>query len=388
MNTPLHHQPNRGPMCGQSFRARSVPPARARAWSHMVAVWSLCLSVMSVGWASGCASDVTRESAVGEATQDDAITESTGPTSKVDASRITNDVSRRVVMVPWIAGRGEGGAGGGRGESSTSSSAPSQSSSAERLTIIRQRRDEPNPDGHGVAPTSWHVRRFRTSDGTGVTFDAGIATEPTPAPIREQHIVLTEGGSIALSSEVNRVEGVVVEFEPPMYVLPARLPLDGQQCVYENIRMVVRPLADRTLERASGKVRHSVCYEADETLRTPAGEFRAHRLVSRFSADLGASKIENVTTQWYVLGVGLIAERRHEQTWALGIRIRNNREGWIAAEVDTQLAGAAQNPFPEGGGSGWVDPRSDPHVSATDSAALEILNSGSHLATTHGTLLP
>ncbi len=324
MNTLQHHTPLQGCFCP----TRPAPIASARALTLAFAALVMCVGVGGVG--SGCASDVTRESAVGEATQDQVITASAGPTSKVDASRITNDVSRRVVMVPWVSVSESG-----RAEQSRASAA-----SGERLTIIRQRRDEPNPDGHGVAPVSWYVRRFRTSEGVGVTFDAGIAAAPAPTPVREQRIVLTEGGSISLSSETNRAEGVVVEFEPPMYVLPARLPLDGQQCVYENIRMVVRPLSDPDKERASGKVRHSVCYEADETLRTPAGEFRAHRLVSRFSANLGASKVENVTTQWYVQGVGLIAERRHEQTWALGIRIRNNQEGWIAAEVDTQLAGA------------------------------------------------
>ena len=89
---------------------------------------------------------------------------------------------------------------------------------------------------------------------------------------------------------------------------------------------------ERSRVEASGKVRHSVCYEADETLRSPRRPLRTHRLVSRSSADLGPSR-SRTSRRSGTSRASASSPRRHEQTWALGLKIRNNRESWIAAEI-------------------------------------------------------
>ncbi|HPO93117.1 MAG TPA: hypothetical protein PL072_06550 [Phycisphaerales bacterium] len=282
---------------------RCVSPARraSRGTRAGAALRAFALSGLLGAGLCGCRADVSTQSAVGIATQDELVSESTPPAGAFEAESISSRAAQRVVLQPW-----------GRNAD------PSQ-----RLTVTRERTTNDQNEGLNIVRETWVLKRTRT----------GGKSDPDKQPEREQRLVLTEGGSVALSDEINRTEGFKIEFEPPLYVLPAELPASGSPCVFEEVKMTVRPLSDLSRVEASGKVRHSVCYEADETLRSPAGPLRTHRLVSRFSADLGPSKVENITTQWYVEGVGLVAERRHEQTWALGLKIRNNRESWIAAEI-------------------------------------------------------
>lgn len=261
----------------------------------------------------GCSSSVTSESKVGQATSDRAVVESAAPSSVVQAERISEHVAERIEYIPWPT----------EDEIPTAHAATGQSP---RLVITRERTDA--PEGMETTPmepiTSWLVRRYRLGAG-----DNG-----TKSMVREARLVLTEGGSVALSQEKNLIEGVVVDFEPPLWVLPAMLPSGGEACVFESVKMTVHPSDALDKVKASGKVQHTVCYEADETLNTPAGRFRTHRLVSRFEADLGTSRVENITTQWFAPDLGIIAERRHEQTFALGVRIRDNQESWIASKVE------------------------------------------------------
>jgi hypothetical protein len=255
--------------------------------------------------AGGCASSGDAGPAPGGV-----VVASSSPVSNIEAGRISEHVAERAVFVPWPA---EGPA------------SSADSGSTKRMVIIRSRRDDPQADGHGSSPTTWLINRTRVEPG---------APLESAKLEREQKLVLTEGHSVALSQEINHVEKVRVEFEPPMWVLPARLPTDGSQCVFESVRMTVLAIDNPKDIRARGRVKHSVCYEADETLETPAGRFQAHRLVSRFNADLGTSRVENITTQWFVQDVGLVAEQRHEQSWALGVKIRDNRESWIVGSID------------------------------------------------------
>lgn len=243
------------------------------------------------------------------------VAESAPPTSSVLAEKISIDVASRLEFVRWS-------------EVDDPSQSVSDSTPSRRVMVVTREAETPHADhdgqyAPGMPARAWKVRRFllRPGDPAGEGSAGRL--------IREMRVVSTEGGGLAISEEINHVEGVRVEFTPPMYILPGELPLDGEQCVYENIKMVVRPIDRPDRIRAQGIVRHVVCYEADEVVRTPAGLFRAHRIMSRFEADLGGSKIENVTHQWFVPGVGLVAERRHETTKAVGFTIRNNREDWI-----------------------------------------------------------
>lgn len=148
--------------------------------------------------------------------------------------------------------------------------------------------------------------------------------------LREQRLIAQDDGAVLLQEEINHAEKVEVVFIPALMVVPARLtpgPADPQK-----VRMVVHPLGDRSRTRARGAVEQSMTIGAPVRVRTPAGEFDAWPLTSTFRADLGASKVMNETELWLAAGIGIIAERRRERTTALGIPIRDNREGWVIAE--------------------------------------------------------
>lgn len=149
--------------------------------------------------------------------------------------------------------------------------------------------------------------------------------------LREQHLIARDDGAVLLQEEVNHAEKVEVVFTPALMVVPARLapgPAEPQK-----VRMVVHPLGDRSRTRARGTVEQSMTIGAPVRVRTPAGEFDAWPLSSTFKADLGPSKVTNESELWLAAGIGIIAERRRERTTALGIPIRDNREGWVLAEA-------------------------------------------------------
>lgn len=268
--------------------------------------WALAVTLLT--GLAGCSTP--GDSAPVEPSESGVVASVGEPSSMVLAEAISVAVASRSEFVPWPA-EGQPTAG-----------------DSDTVMVVTRERQDPEIDATpheaamaGLAPRAWIVRRFLKNQANPEGSGGKL--------LREMRLVRTEAGGLAISEEVNHTEGVRVEFTPPMYVLPAELPIGGEQCVYEDIHMVVRPIDQPDRVKAQGTVRHVVCYEADETLRTPAGEYKAHRVMSRFEADLGASKIENVSDQWYVPGIGLVAERRHEQTRALGLLIRNNRDAWV-----------------------------------------------------------
>lgn len=287
------------------------PRPHRSAASLPAALGSLCAWTLLLAL-SGCASAPSAEAP--QPSADGAVADSAAPTSRVLAERISVNVSSRSVFDRWRDA-------GGRPAADT----PSR---AQRMVVTREiepaAADAPEAHTLGMPARAWVVRRFLMN--AGETSDDADAAGTLA---RQMRIVRTEGGGLAISEEINHTEGVRVEFTPPMYILPAELPLDREECVFEDIKMVVRDADRPDRIKAEGTVRHVVCYEADETIRTPAGSFLAHRISSRFEADMGASRVENVTIQWFVPEVGLIAERRHEITRALGVTIRSNRDEWI-----------------------------------------------------------
>lgn len=177
------------------------------------------------------------------------------------------------------------------------------------------------PDPEAGEGARWGVLRTLTVDGNSVEGAGG-----------QQVMVLTSGGSVAIVEDVNPGEKIEAVFEPPMTVMPSTIAKGESQTQKLSVR--IYGLGTREKPRFTGPVTHTLTYEADQRVRTPAGEFAARKIVGRFQAKLGPSTIVNVTEQWFVDRVGLVGERREERTSVMGLQIRRNVEEWALLKAE------------------------------------------------------
>lgn len=176
-----------------------------------------------------------------------------------------------------------------------------------RLTVLQ----DALPTCH-CAGRSWWVKHSRGAPGS--------------LPEREVKMVIDASGYIAQAEEINRIEKVEIVYTPPLVVIPDKLPIQtsGNAGYQQDVKMVVHPLGDRSRVRTSGMAHSEIRYAGDETITTAGGEFTARKLQSTLAADLSAATTLNTTDQWWADGLGLVFERSHEVTKALGIKVREN----------------------------------------------------------------
>ncbi len=178
------------------------------------------------------------------------------------------------------------------------------------------------------AGRSWWVKYYR---GTNTT-----------EPEREVKMVIDVNGYISEAEEINRAEKVEIVYTPPLAVIPDKLRVqtDGNAGYQQDVKMVVHPLGNRAKVRASGMARNEIRYVGDEHITTAAGEFTARKLQSTLTADLSAATTTSTGEQWWADGVGLVFEKDHEMTKALGLKIRDNTTTMILSSVAQAGTGA------------------------------------------------
>ncbi len=200
---------------------------------------------------------------------------------------------------------------------------------------------EPADAASGADSGGWTISQ--------VEADAPLASaaHPTldPEPIERTRATLTttlgaaEGFRIVRSTE--NADAVFTTFQPPLIAMPASLrPGAGPQ--RQECSMVVRPIDHPDRIKAQGKATQEITYEADQAVRTPAGEFFCQRISTSFTATLGPANVRVETHAWYSRGIGLVAEESHEQVWTFGIPLRANREGWALAWFEPVVRSPAQ----------------------------------------------
>lgn len=188
------------------------------------------------------------------------------------------------------------------------------------VEVIRLRRVEGR--GAGVM----ELRYSERSDGGWVI--ERVLPEEGDKPVRTDAFRVLDDGSIAIVRTIDHGEGVEVHFDPHMVVLPASL--EPGRSVAQSFEMRVHPVGDPDRTRASGSAEHTVTYEAEGRVVTPAGTFDAHLVRGVLEADLGPSRVRNETLRWYSPGRGLVAEWRSERTRALLVTVRSSTEAWVA----------------------------------------------------------
>lgn len=195
----------------------------------------------------------------------------------------------------------------------------------------------------GAPPTLRYASGVEGDDGSlAITTDASGDTQTTTrlvdagdAKPGERVLLQTilDDGSIATRREVNKPEGVVIVFDPPLVVLPASVRAGTP--FTQSVSMKVHPIKDESRTRAEGTATQEIRFLGRERLTLPGGRtVDTLKLGGTFSADLGPTSVVNESEEWYSEGLGLVAERREERTKVLGVQIRLNRSWWVLKGAD------------------------------------------------------
>lgn len=183
-------------------------------------------------------------------------------------------------------------------------------------TQIAERIREARPGDDGWI--RWTVTR-RVLTGKPPTVD------PTGGSVL--HLALTDTGDVVLEKQIEAADGVTTTFTPPMIILPASL-APGQ--TFEQAFAMRSVLTDRPdRERGSGPATQTTTLAAWERIATPAGEHLAARIEAVLRAKLGPASVTSTSTTWYAPGLGILAETRREEVTVMGLKIRDQRQGWV-----------------------------------------------------------
>ncbi len=211
-----------------------------------------------------------------------------------------------------------------------------------RVELLSWERDGPRErrrlvverSGPGPGETTWQVKR------TALERVGGGADEATP--IRTDSYTLTPAGEVAIAEEFNLDEKVEVVFEPAMVVMPRDL--EPGKAFEQKFGVKVYPGGKpRKILKSSGTATQTIELTGLWRVTLAEGEqVEARGVRSVFRADFDPAKVVNTTEQWFVDGVGLVAERRHEKTTVFGLPIRESSERWV-------MRGMSEPPAQAGG---------------------------------------
>ena len=193
-------------------------------------------------------------------------------------------------------------------------------------------------DGPSAGP--FIIARVQAAaDASGQGSAAGDPIENTRATLAAH---LGPAGDLLVGRSTENTDAVFTIFEPDLIAMPATL-VAGEPHRQE-FTMVVHPIAQPSRVKARGTATQTSTYEADQSVRTPAGTFACRRVLTVFEASLGAAKVHVETRSWYAPGIGLIAEESHEQVSTLGVPFRDKRQGWVLRQAAPAAAAPAPAP--------------------------------------------
>lgn len=144
--------------------------------------------------------------------------------------------------------------------------------------------------------------------------DADLPLRRRRADGRVEHLGFSEDGSVVLGAIEDPDEGVRTSYNPPLVLIPAEL-TEGEAQEYTS-RMTVVNLEPPHRRRGSGTATRTVRYVGDETIESPAGDFRAKRIEASFRGEMTLATVTIDATEWYSPEVGLVQEKVDERVRA------------------------------------------------------------------------
>lgn len=137
-------------------------------------------------------------------------------------------------------------------------------------------------------------------------------------------------GTIAMTAVLDRKKVALTLFEPPIIVAWPELPADEPRTVSTPMRIVSAEDPRRQLEK--GTATRTMVYDADVTVRTPAGEFETRRLSISFDADLMFARAKTETAFYVSDERGVVAVESSETVSLFGVPGATKRQLWVLEE--------------------------------------------------------
>lgn len=208
-------------------------------------------------------------------------------------------------MVPWAAREGDAPTSIERKEGASEYIVMYEvTEGAHKGAVLRESR-RPGP-----TPASWLITRHIEGEAK--------AQEERLQKLDES------SGSLLLPSTKNFERNVAVLFDPPALTAPAIL--GAGETVRTEFKMRL-PILDKPSKlREKGTGRSEITSVSEQRIRTGAGEFDAVLVREVFTSDFSKASAVRTIDRWYAPGVGLVAERWHEEVKAFGIPIESSSQ--------------------------------------------------------------
>lgn len=161
---------------------------------------------------------------------------------------------------------------------------------------------------------AWRLRWFRVAGGARTLID-------------EKVVALVEGQGAVLTGSIDHAEGVVVEFDPPLTLIPTTLTPASPFRQEAAMRL---PLIEKPEQlREKGKGVSTLNVAASQPIQAGGSKFDAARLHEVFESDLSMADATRTTDHWFAPGVGLVARRWHEKVKALGLIVKDRAQEFV-----------------------------------------------------------
>jgi hypothetical protein len=147
---------------------------------------------------------------------------------------------------------------------------------------------------------------------------------------RTEYWARSPRGDVVMAASIEHAENALTRFDPPLIIAPVEL-RPGIRNTAES-RMVVLDARNVARQRESGRARRAITYIDDQRVRTPLGEFLAHRIVVEFTADLRMAEADETTTYWVTEERGVIAVAHEKKLTILQMPASRKKEVWVRAE--------------------------------------------------------
>ena len=148
-------------------------------------------------------------------------------------------------------------------------------------------------------------------------------------------------GNLMLTRFEDVANDMIIRFDKPLTLIRATMQ-PGEKIVSRS-PITVFDRADPTEVDNTGTCRFTVTYDAEQTLRVPAGRFQVRRFKVECEADVGAGGFTSTAYYYFADGVGLIAET-YVQSVSFFIFSRDFRRAIVRLEPPRCRAYLAAHP--------------------------------------------
>ena len=156
--------------------------------------------------------------------------------------------------------------------------------------------------------------------------------EDAKDPLSVQSFAVSAEGDLVSWRDTNYAHEVFTEFDPPMIIFPREFDASGAP-ITQSVEFIVHPLADRQKVKQRGKAEVTITLLGRQAIQLPGGEADAIYVQTKLVVDFGPAKVERTTDEWFLPGVGLIADSFDEQIKVLGVTTEHTTQTGVADSV-------------------------------------------------------